>query len=446
MWLLTVAVTGAFPSSDRVEMLTRALRFAADELAYAAVLEVCFDDAARFGSMDAHMEIVVGGVVVDVDFCANHRHNTGIQRVVRQTMSRWSGSRDIRLVAWTAGGGAMRTMSRLETDRVVSWNRYSEPSEAETPVDPDHFRLVVPYESVVVLPEVPQAQLVNPLAALAQYSGNRIGLIGYDAIPVVSADMVPDEETERFVRYLTIVKHADRVAGISDAASKEFAGFCATLATQGVRGPVTVSVSLPVDSPDAVEKVTGNSDEPSVICVGSQEPRKNQIAVLAAAEVLWREGLSFSLTFIGGGSSGFVRGFDRRIRQLARKGRHVVVRRGVNDAVLSAAYSTARFSVFPSLHEGYGLPVAESLSFGTPSITTEYGSTAEIARGGGCLVVNPRDDVQLAEALRRMIVDDDLIDRLRSQIASRTDETWDDYSSALWEQLVAPLLRSLHDA
>ena len=45
--------------------------------------------------------------------------------------------------------------------------------------------------------------------------------------------------------------------------------------------------------------------------------------------------------------------------------------------------SRGQVHVFPSVHEGYGLPVAESLALGTPVITTEYGSTAEIAAGGG---------------------------------------------------------------
>ena len=58
------------------------------------------------------------------------------------------------------------------------------------------------------------------------------------------------------------------------------------------------------------------------------------------------------------------------IKRLTRLGRSVCVGRAVSDAELEQAFRTARFSVFPSLHEGYGLPVAESLAFNLPVITS----------------------------------------------------------------------------
>ncbi|WP_127792909.1 glycosyltransferase [Agromyces sp. LHK192] len=439
VWLLIVALTATFPNASRVQMVRRAIDLAEPALASAALLECCYDDAARFAMLDVEIDVIADGVVVDVDFCANHLHNTGIQRVVRQTMSRWVESYDVRLVAWTAGGGAMRTMSALERHRVTAWNTYVEPERSEHPVDPPRFRVVVPVDSAVILPEVPQNALVDPLAALAEHSGNRVGLVGYDAIPVVSADMLPALETERYVRYLTVVKHAARVAGISDAATAEFAGFGRTLSTQGLSAPETVSIVLPVDAPDHPIVAADATAEALVLCVGSQEPRKNQLSVLHAAEVLWREGLQFSLTFIGGGSLWFTRDFDRRIARLRRAGRRIEVLRGVNDAVLLDAYSRARLSVFPSLHEGYGLPVAESLSYQTPVITSSYGSTAEIAVGGGCVLVDPRDDDELVAAMRSLLTDDARLAQLKEEIAIRADDTWDDYASKLWDGLVVPL-------
>ena len=66
------------------------------------------------------------------------------------------------------------------------------------------------------------------LAALAQYSGNAVTAIGYDCIPIVSADMVPPVETAKFVHYLGVIKHVRRVAGISISAATEFAGLTST--------------------------------------------------------------------------------------------------------------------------------------------------------------------------------------------------------------------------
>lgn len=445
LWLLIVGVTAAFPSPAQIQMTKRAIALADEKHASVAFLEACFDSAARFDDLDKAVVVVSDSTIVDVDFCANHRHNTGIQRVVRQTMSRWEGIRDIKLVAWTAGGSAMRTMTPLERSRVVEWNSYTEPSADEKPVDPPSYSIVIPFNTEVILPEVPQAALCEALAALAEFSGNSVGMIGYDAIPVVSADTLDSVETERYVRYLPIVKHADRVVGISAAATEEFAGFVSTLSAQGLNGPVTVEVSLPVDLPDGEPLAAeSSSSDPLIICIGSQEPRKNHLAVLFAAEVLWREGLRFRLRFIGGASLLYVKEFDKQVRHLKRAGYPVEVLRGVSDSVLLSAYQEASFSVFPSLHEGYGLPVAESLAFNTPVITTGYGSTSEIAIGGGCVVVDPRNDYEIADAIRRLLVNPEELASLRAQIRQRAARTWDDYADELWNELVVPLRGVVH--
>ena len=234
IWLLCVGLTGTFPLPDQLRAARRALLLSDGDLAFVDFLESTFDLGAGTAGLVSDIEIVHRGIVVDVDFCATHLAHTGIQRVVRQTMARWHGNRDVRLVGWTPGGLAMRGLSALETSRVTEWNSYTEPASGEHVEEAPRFKLVVPYESTVILPEVPQPHLCNVLASVAEFSGNRVGLIGYDAIPIVSADTVPPAETERFVHYLTIVKHAHRVAGISAAATDDFRGFSQALQAQGL--------------------------------------------------------------------------------------------------------------------------------------------------------------------------------------------------------------------
>jgi glycosyltransferase involved in cell wall biosynthesis len=261
--------------------------------------------------------------------------------------------------------------------------------------------------------------------------------IGYDCIPVVSAEMVPLVEPNRFVKYLTVVKHARRVAGISVSAAQEFQGFADMLPAQGLPAPTVVECALPADVTSEPPSA-GTDDVPLVLCVGSFEPRKNQLAVLYASEVLWREGRRFRLRFVGGGGSD--PDFGRRVRQLQRAGRPIEVRTAISEIDLARAYRDARFSVFVSTHEGYGLPVAESLALGTPVITTNYGSTREIGRDGGTVVVDPRDDAEILAAMRRLLVDDELYDRLVIEVQKREPRTWDDYASRLWSALVVPCL------
>jgi glycosyltransferase involved in cell wall biosynthesis len=109
----------------------------------------------------------------------------------------------------------------------------------------------------------------------------------------------------------------------------------------------------------------------------------------------------------------------------------------VPDDELWAAYQLASFTIFPSFNEGFGLPVAESLASGTPVITSDFGSMREIAQdGGGALLVDPRDDGQLTEALQRLLREDALLAELTRQARGRAERTWDAYAAQVWSYLV----------
>jgi glycosyltransferase involved in cell wall biosynthesis len=182
-------------------------------------------------------------------------------------------------------------------------------------------------------------------------------------------------------------------------------------------------------------EAVADTGHPLVVSIGSFEPRKNQLAVLHAAEQLWREGLDFRLQFIGGG--GWVTEADSFFNRLRSAGRPVTRATAVSDVELWQALRSARFSMFTSLHEGFGLPVAESLACGTPVITSDFGSMAETAAIGGALVVDPNDDRAIAAQMRRLLTDDDLLERLRREAAERPRRTWDDYARESWDALVS---------
>jgi glycosyltransferase involved in cell wall biosynthesis len=438
IWLLYVAVSATLPTPDTVITATRHFELTDDVGATLWLLDNGLAAMRRHSSAGLTLELVRDAVVVETDFSARHDLHTGIQRVVRATMPLWRRDHDITPVAWTDTHGGLRRLSDNEERRLLHWGRLPAGSSPSAPPS----TLVVPWHSVVALVEVPARTTCPQLTALAQFTSNRVVAIGYDCIPVVSADLVPMVEPSRFVHYLEVIKHCRRVAGISVSAAAEFQGFAQMLPAQGLPGPTVVECALPVDTSGAdVSTPIPDSDEPVVLCVGSIEPRKNQLAVLHAAEVLWREGLRFQLRFIGGGGWGHA--FGRRLRQLRSAGRSVRSETAISEARLADAYRQARFTVFASVHEGYGLPVAESLAFGVPAITTSYGSTREIGAGGGVDLVDPRSDEDLIRAMRRLLVDDAHLARLHAEIGRRPRRTWEDYAAELWTALVASELQSL---
>jgi len=438
VWLMYVAVSTVFPTADELAVVRRVFELSDAAAATVFLLEAGLGEASRSGSPASKMKIVSDAAVVDVDFAARHELHTGIQRVVRSASPLWAENRPTVFVAWTGGVGAYRELADDESSRIVEWGDHRAEAKG-TSRSVGVPALIVPWRTAVVLAEVPSRPACIRLAALAESSGNSVTAIGYDCIPVVSADLLPEAEPNRFVKYLAMLKHAHGIAGISASATQEFAGFASMLTAQGLPGPAVFECALA--APAATVTPRDPSAGTRILSVGSFEPRKNQYGVLHAADILWREGLRFELIFVGGGGLG--NEVAARVARMAKTGRPVSTKTGISEGELARLYRDARFTVFASLHEGYGLPVAESIAQGTPVITTNYGSTAEIAQDGGAVTVNPRDDRDLTDTMRRMLTDDGLIESLRAQIAARPDRTWQNYADELWKGLVEP---AWHDA
>jgi glycosyltransferase involved in cell wall biosynthesis len=434
-WLLLTAAFGAFPTVEQLKDFGRYLELAPPAIAASALLADVLHDPHR-GRVDLHMTVVDGGTIVDVDFCARNDFHTGIHRVVRETVPRWSARHDLHAVAWIDEYSAFRALAPQEDARVFAYGRRTEiDAAAESAYRP---RLIVPWRSVVVLTEVTEPRASGRLAALAQFSGNSLSMIGYDMIPITSAEMRPPSDAVTFAQYLTVVKHAHRLAGISRSAAAEFAGFASSVTAQGLAGPTVREIQLAGEAPrgTATPRTGGRPTRPVVLCLGSREPHKNQRAALHAAERLWREGLDFEVRLVGGpGWSDTV--LRRAIDALVKARRPVTSLGRVTDARLIDEMRSARIVFFASLHEGYGLPVAEALATGTPVITSDFGSQAEIAELGGCLTVNPRDDDSITDALRVLLTDPDEVARLRAEAANRPVRSWDEYADELWDFLVA---------
>jgi glycosyltransferase involved in cell wall biosynthesis len=97
-----------------------------------------------------------------------------------------------------------------------------------------------------------------------------------------------------------------------------------------------------------------------------------------------------------------------------------------------------------SLNEGFGLPIAESLWQGIPCLCSDHGPMAEIAEGGGCLMVPAMDTRAIEHALERLADDADLRRRLRLEARSRRLRSWREYADDVVCALEdAPLLREL---
>jgi len=429
VWLALAALTAQFPTADAVRSVRRRIellstRDAESWLLHHAASVMTSADAA------AEIELVMDRPVVDVHFTAGNDLSTGIQRVVRRVLPRWVKEHELLMVRWD-DDRAFRSLSARERMRVLG------PDAGQgTAGDGAPERRVIPWQVPVLVLEVPMTEQALRLTAVAELSPNPVRVVGYDCIPAVSAELVSELDREKFAEYLELIKYVEVVAGISESAAAEFQGFVSALPAQGLDGPTVRSCGLPTTEIVQAGEVRDRPPMHEVICVGTVDRRKNQIALMEAAEHLWREGMQFQLRLVGP-----VHGQTEEMRVLANDlnaaGRRIYVDREVSDTILDSVYRTARMVVFPTIHEGFGLPVVEALSYGVPVITSDFGSTKEIGEGKGALLVDPQDVYALADAMRRLLTDDDLHAELVAQARSRAPRTWDDYAAELWKVLVA---------
>jgi glycosyltransferase involved in cell wall biosynthesis len=166
---------------------------------------------------------------------------------------------------------------------------------------------------------------------------------------------------------------------------------------------------------------------PYLLTVGTLEPRKNLPLLLRAFD---RLPPTVDLVVVGG--KGW---YDTELRaELARRlpaGR-VHVLGYVSQSDLVALYSGTVAMAYPSHFEGFGLPVVEAMACGAPVVATDVPALRE-ASGGAATLVPPGDDVALAEALQRLIVDPDARARARELGLRRAAAlSWEASAARLW--------------
>ena len=113
-----------------------------------------------------------------------------------------------------------------------------------------------------------------------------------------------------------------------------------------------------------------------------------------------------------------------RLKALQRDHLGLVYHAAASDAVVAGLYARARASVFPTIAEGCGLPLLESLWMGVPCLCSDLPVLRENASGGGCLAAPPNEPEAWRALLRRALVDDDLISRLTTEAQERALPRW----------------------
>jgi glycosyltransferase involved in cell wall biosynthesis len=283
----------------------------------------------------------------------------------------------------------------------------------------------------LLVPEVFSPAVAAALPGLLAAADGPAVAVFHDAIALQHPELSPPGTVARFPAYLLELLSFDGVAAVSEASRD---ALCAYWAWQGIRDyPPVVAIPLGVDVPAVVPVAAAAAPvgPPEVLCVGSLEGRKNHLALLEAAERLWREGVAFRLRLIGIVQPATGAAAARRVAELQAAGFPLLHEPGAGDAAVAAAYAACAFTVYPSRVEGFGLPVLESLAHGKPCVCAGRGALGETARGGGCLALDDPGPEALAAGLRRLLTDSSALAALVAAARARPIRRWADHAADL---------------
>ena len=171
--------------------------------------------------------------------------------------------------------------------------------------------------------------------------------------------------------------------------------------------------------------------EPYILWVGTQEQRKNVMAVLEAFTIVAHRHPTLSLVLHG--PNGWLGDeVGEGLRHRGMQGRTIVSEGGLPRSELAALYSRATAFVYPSLYEGFGLPVLEAMACGTPVVTSNISALPETA-GDAALLVDPLDADAIAESIERIINDPTVAEDLSRRGKKRAAGfTWTEAARRTW--------------
>lgn len=381
---------------------------------------------------------------------------SGIPRVVRNLARALSQRRDVTLVPvrWQA---ELRALVHTEQKLLDNLSRnhgpeMSEAAEAGRPINPAP-------EDWLVIAEVPHLRSHYPdqfpsvhLDDIVGYNvqhGLKTAVIFHDILPLTFAPpgLLPQRRDDAgrlaTARYAHAIALADLVLPVSRTAGEDLRNW---LVQHGHR-PQNLPAFAPILLPEEVlgqpcvapEAQAATSIE--FVALGLVNVQKNQMSVIKAfCDLLDRRpDLDLRLHLIGMIDETIAMPLTLLAKR--RQGR-VVLHGSLPEASVRALVYRARATIFLSLAEGYGLPVAESLWRGKPSLCSNVGSMAEIAQSGGCLAVDPRDIEAISQALETLATDESRYRALLQEIAARPLKTWALYSDEILSALSHPHERS----
>jgi glycosyltransferase involved in cell wall biosynthesis len=248
----------------------------------------------------------------------------------------------------------------------------------------------------------------------------------HDAIPYVLPETCTKLDLLIYRCWLPVIApRLDAIVTVSDRSRADICRYLPVQADRLVVVPCAAAPSFRVLDEARVGSALARYgiETPYILYAGSASARKNLKGLLEAYAHMRRWSSKWRLVAVGVGAGGS--GHIQETVDRLRLGNSVHFAGHVPEQDLPALYNGADLFVFPSLYEGFGLPVLEAMACGTPVVTSDSSALPEVA-GHAALLVDVTDPEEMALAMRRVLSETGLAEALRGRGLARSALfTWD---------------------
>jgi glycosyltransferase involved in cell wall biosynthesis len=377
-----------------------------------------------------------------VGLTATQPFNTGVQRLTRcLAVELQKRGIEVIPVKWDEVAGQMGPITQSEADHLAKWGGPKLVPPSALTGDFASEWLILPE---ITFPVVPPGSNV---ALHGKSLGMKVAAVFYDLIPLKTPEYYDDATLRLLGEYWDTFADADIAIPISETVRFELIEW---LLAKGSRVPFVVSALLSGEIPGVAR--TTEPAKPGapfrLVAVGTWEPRKNYPRIIRAIQKARKvTGRDIRLTIIGRHTQGqFLDLYNEVVSLAAQCGPGVIdLNAYLSDDEMAHLYKDAQATIFGSWIEGFGLPVLESLWRGLPCICHEGSALAEVAPGGGTIMVDMEREDKITEGIARLASDAGLFERLSNEAVTRPLRRWADYATDVLAvidraELMLPLL------
>lgn len=234
----------------------------------------------------------------------------------------------------------------------------------------------------------------------------KVVVVMHDMIPLLYPDVCTEYVSK--ARYLASIDRADAIVAVSESTKRDIINI------YGVDASKITIISPGIDladyrrdySAEELERIRGKYHLPSqfLLFLGTIEPRKGIDKLIQAFDIIKAKSGYQQLKLVIAGGKGWKYDKIFELFENSRFKDDIVFTGYLDESDKIQIYKLAAAFVFPTLYEGFGMPVLEAMAAGTPTITSNNSSLPEVA-GEGAVLLDRESTEELCDAIEKVLTD-----------------------------------------